>query len=338
MANPLRGDSDQPNTPGVAGFSAVSDGTRGDTRASAKNGVVGGNESTEAIPGGQPGGNGVFGFSTNPNGSGVFGANNSTNPANAPGGSGVFGLTGATGAAGVFGANNAPRGVGVQGNGPDAGVSGFSANGSGVVGSSRQGDAILGNGGIGGNAIHGRGGTFAGLFEGGVSIRGGSLEVTKIGDIGGEISAVSIFAQNKHFRIDHPADPVRKYLIHATIESSEMMNLYSGVVVLDGRGEAEVALPEWFEALNRDFRYQLTCVGSFAPVYIARKIANNGFKIAGGHPGIEVCWQVAGTRHDRWAREHPFAVEVEKQPGENEAIFYRNTSQYKENDAEAVMP
>jgi hypothetical protein len=131
---------------------------------------------------------------------------------------------------------------------------------------------------------------------------------------------------------------MHKYLIHATVESSEMINLYSGVVMLDGNGEAEVALPEWFEALNRDFRYQLTCVGSFAPVYIARKIANHGFKIAGGPPGLEVSWQVTGTRHDPWAREHPFAVEVEKQPREEGATSNRNTCEYEKTEERSVAP
>ena len=172
-------------------------------------------------------------------------------------------------------------------------------------------------------------------------VQGGSLEVTNVKAThvnAGSIDANTIVAHNKSFRIDHPTDPMRKYLIHATIESSEMMNLYSGVVVLDGKGEAEVALPEWFEALNRNFRYQLTCVGSFAPVYIARKIANNAFKIAGGHPGLEVCWQVAGTRHDRWAREHPFAVEVEKQPSEYNATFHENRLGLEKADGEVVVP
>jgi hypothetical protein len=108
---------------------------RGDTQRSGSNGVVGGNESTDPVPSGVPGGNGVFGFSTNPNGSGVFGSNNATSPVNAPGGSGVFGIASAPGAAGVFGANNrTDTGVGVQGNGPKAGVSGFSAIGVGVFG------------------------------------------------------------------------------------------------------------------------------------------------------------------------------------------------------------
>jgi hypothetical protein len=143
MATPLRGESDSSDTPGVAGFSNVSDGARGDSRSSAKNGVVGGNSGTEAVPSGIPGGNGVFGFTANPNASGVFGANNATNPATAPGGSGVFGFTNAPGAAGVFGANNTAHGVGVQGNGPEAGVSGFSTNGAGVLGRSSK-NAVVG--------------------------------------------------------------------------------------------------------------------------------------------------------------------------------------------------
>jgi hypothetical protein len=84
------------------------------------------------------------------------------------------------------------------------------------------------------------------------------------------------------FKIDHPLDPANKYLYHSFVESPDMMNVYNGNVVLDANGEAVVVLPDWFEALNRDFRYQLTCIGGFAPVYIAEEIANNQFKIAGG--------------------------------------------------------
>jgi hypothetical protein len=54
---------------------------------------------------------------------------------NGPAGSGVLGVTLCPGGAGVFGANNAVagnRGVGVQGNGPEAGVSGWSEGGVGV--------------------------------------------------------------------------------------------------------------------------------------------------------------------------------------------------------------
>jgi hypothetical protein len=40
-----------------------------------------------------------------------------------------------------------------------------------------------------------------------------------------------------------------------------MKNLYDGVVRLDGNGEAAVELPQWFDALNQEFRYQLTAIG-----------------------------------------------------------------------------
>ena len=62
---------------------------------------------------------------------------------------------------------------------------------------------------------------------------------------------------------------------------------------MDAAGEAWIEMPEWFDALNRDFRYQLTCIGGFAPVYIAEEIeetAGNQFKIAGGYSGLKVSW------------------------------------------------
>ncbi|MEA3409248.1 MAG: hypothetical protein U9Q95_02760, partial [Candidatus Eisenbacteria bacterium] len=118
------------------------------------------------------------------------------------------------------------------------------------------------------------------------------------------------------FRIDHPLDPANKYLSHSFVESPDMMNVYNGNVVLDSNGEAVVVLPEWFEALNRDFRYQLTCIGGFAPVYVSEELAGNRFSIAGGTPGLKVSWQLTGIRHDRFAEEHRIIVEEEKRPPE----------------------
>jgi hypothetical protein len=91
-----------------------------------------------------------------------------------------------------------------------------------------------------------------------------------------------------------------------------MMNIYDGTVTTDAQGEAVVTLPEWFEALNRDFRYQLTCIGGFAPIYVAQKVQNNVFKIAGGRPEMEVSWQVTGVRHDAWADAHRIPLEQMK--------------------------
>jgi len=130
----------------------------------------------------------------------------------------------------------------------------------------------------------------------------------------------SLTAGTKYFKIDHPLDPAHKYLVHVSVESPDMMNIYNGTVVLDANGEAWVEMPGWFEALNRDFRYQLTCIGGFAPVYIAEKVSGNRFKIGGGTPGLEVSWQVTGIRHDAFAVYNRIPVE-EMKPAE-EIGFY----------------
>jgi hypothetical protein len=115
------------------------------------------------------------------------------------------------------------------------------------------------------------------------------------------------------FKIDHPLDPENKYLYHSFVESPDMMNVYNGNVVLNGSGEARVDLPEWFEALNRDFRYQLTAIGQPGPnLYVAREISGNSFEIAGGEPGLKVSWQVTGIRQDRFAEKNRIPVEEEK--------------------------
>ncbi len=114
------------------------------------------------------------------------------------------------------------------------------------------------------------------------------------------------------FKIDHPLDPANKYLYHSFVESPDMKNIYDGVATLNGSGEAVVEMPAWFDALNRDFRYQLTCIGGFAPVYIADEMSNNRFKIAGGKQGMKVSWQVTGTRQDAWANAHRIPVEQMK--------------------------
>src|SRR5262249_24223543 len=89
--------------------------------------------------------------------------------------------------------------------------------------------------------------------------------------------------------------------------------LYDGIAILDTKGEATVRLPARFEALNTDLRYQLTPIGAPGPdLHIADEVANNRFRIAGGHPGMKVSWQVTGTRQDAWARTHRMPVEETK--------------------------
>jgi hypothetical protein len=118
------------------------------------------------------------------------------------------------------------------------------------------------------------------------------------------------------FKIDHPLDPANKYLYHSFVESPDMMNVYNGNVVTDRHGVATVTLPDYFEALNQDFRYQLTVMGQFAQAIVARKIAHNCFVIRTSKPNVEVSWQVTGIRHDAFADAHRIQVEVEKSPQE----------------------
>lgn len=114
------------------------------------------------------------------------------------------------------------------------------------------------------------------------------------------------------FQIDHPLDPANKYLSHSFVESPDMKNIYDGIVILDVNGEATVQLPDWFGALNKDFRYQLTCVGGYAPVYISEGVHDNKFSIAGGTPNLSVSWQVTGIRQDAYANAHRIPVEEMK--------------------------
>ena len=93
------------------------------------------------------------------------------------------------------------------------------------------------------------------------------LRVNSVEELTATVGAISIpgnlyVGGTKNFRIDHPLDPANKYLFHAAIESSEVLNLYSGNTVLDASGEAVVQLPDWFEVINKDFRYQLTSIGA----------------------------------------------------------------------------
>jgi hypothetical protein len=151
--------------------------------------------------------------------------------------------------------------------------------------------------------------------------------VTLTGDgTGGLLSVVNNVSMNQNlnvhgtitkgggsFKIDHPLDPANKYLSHSFVESPDMMNIYNGNVKLDAHGEAVIQLPDWFDALNRDFRYQLTAIGAPGPnLYVAEEVTNNHFRIAGGKPGMKVSWQVTGVRQDAWANAHRIPVEEEK--------------------------
>jgi hypothetical protein len=99
------------------------------------------------------------------------------------------------------------------------------------------------------------------------------------------------------------------------------MDMYTGTVLVDGDGEATVQLPEWFEALNKDYRYQLTAIGAPSPnLYVAQEVHGHRFQIAGGKPGGKVSWQVTGIRQDAYAQKHRIQVEEEK-PAEEQGFY-----------------
>jgi hypothetical protein len=204
---------------------------------------------------------------------------------------------------GIVGFADGPSGIGVAGeadNGTDAiGVLGVSANGIGVYGST---DSPTG---------------FAGFFNGNVQIAG------------------TLSKAAGSFKIDHPLDPANKYLSHSFVESPDMMNIYNGVAKLDSNGEIWVTMPDWFDTLNRDFRYQLTPIGAPGPnLYIAEEIAGNRFKIAGGKPSSKVSWQVTGVRADPYANAH--RVQVEEDKPANERGHYLSPDLYGAGEEQAI--
>jgi hypothetical protein len=124
------------------------------------------------------------------------------------------------------------------------------------------------------------------------------------------------------FKIDHPLDPANKYLYHSFVESPDMKDMYDGNVTTDEAGMATVTLPDWFEALNRDFRYHLTVIGQFAQAIVASKVANNQFSIRTNKPNVKVSWQVTGIRQDAFANANRIPVEVEKAPADRGRYLY----------------
>jgi len=139
------------------------------------------------------------------------------------------------------------------------------------------------------------------------------------------------------FKIDHPLDPENKFLYHSFVESPDMMNVYNGNVILDGNGEATIELPDYFEALNGDYRYQLTPVGAASPgLYIAQEVENGKFRIAGGTAGVKVSWQVTGIRRDAFAETYRIPTTVEK--NDRERGKYLHPEVFGKDDSMRMSP
>ena len=292
---------------------------------------------------------GVEGFSSS--GVGMWGSSYS--------GLAVIGIS-YTGAA-VMGSSNSN--FGVWGGSLDyIGVSGASDTSTGVDGISRSGDGVVGQSlGIKTYGVRGRcdngygvyGGSKIGYGVVGFSNSGyGVMGFTHSGYaayLGGNVVITGNLQKGGgSFKIDHPLDPANKYLHHSFVESPDMKNVYDGTVILDNKGEAEIELPDWFNALNKDYRYQLTAIGAPGPnLYIAEEISDtstttnyssdssssnqnnnnnsndsSNFKIAGGTSGMKVSWQVTGIRKDPWANANRIRVEEDKPAKERGYYIY----------------
>lgn len=299
------------NGTGVRGISSSGFGVFGssetftavEARSNTGFGVFGSSVTNTGIHGQSNGGTGVFGSSAAGARAGVHALNSGGGIAllaESPNGTGVIAVSSNDLGAGVAGHNlsGGPNGIGVTGQ---------SATGLGVFGASNAGVGVLGQSSFG----------LAGNFQGDVSVSG------------------NLSKASGSFKIDHPLDPANKYLSHSFVESPDMMNIYNGNIALDQNGEAVVKLPEWFQALNKDFRYSLTAIGAPAPnLYIAEEVADNSFKIAGGAAGMRVSWQVTGIRQDPYANKRRIIVEEEKP--ELERNHYLHPDLYNQPEEKSV--
>jgi hypothetical protein len=305
------GNSNIFDSAGNVGIATTSPGATLDVNGSAivednatVNGNLGAGNVTASTISASSSSNTIVGTTTNP-GSQVAAITGNASATGEGGSWGVLGTSSTSAGAGTVGLATGEQASGVYANNTNAnggyGVYALAAGGIAVQGEAdgpgsggsflnySTGDALF---------AYNQSGTYAGFFEGNVDVDG------NLSKAGGS------------FKIDHPLDPANKYLYHSFVESPDMMNIYNGNATTDAQGSAVVTLPEWFETLNRDFRYQLTVMGQFAQAIVASRVANHQFTIKTDKPHVEVSWQVTGIRQDAWANAHRIPVEVAKAPAD----------------------
>jgi hypothetical protein len=265
---------------------------------------------------------------------------------------GVFGQSFSSDSAGVYGTCDDCSGVhgvstnniGVKGDGKIAGVIGFSTDGFGVDAESTNSVGVRGRGrdGVLGIAFS-QSATSAGIVGAGSGIAGGPIGALFVGNVriqsdgpqpGNLAVAGTLSKGGGAFKIDHPLDPENKYLYHSFVESPDMKNIYDGNVVTDEDGNATVELPDYFEALNRDFRYQLTVIGTFAQAIIAAEIKENRFTIKTNAANVKVSWQVTGIRQDAFANKNRIPL-VEAKP-EVERGYYLHPEAFSQPEEKSI--
>ena len=236
-------------------------------------------------------------------------------------GAGIAGFTGTKGNIGVYGISTKGedgfpgffQNLSPVSSDPGPGVRGLA---SGADGNEIVDTGIFARGGGEFIGPHGVIGVSSGNGYGVVALQGEGVRAVLAkgnSEFDGDVSVSGSLSKGSgEFKIDHPLDPENKYLSHSFVESPDMMNIYNGNIVTDAEGEAIVELPHYFEALNRDPRYQLTVIGSPANAYVLQEVQDNTFSIKTSEAGVKVSWQVTGIRQDAFARQHPIVVEEEK--------------------------
>jgi hypothetical protein len=213
-------------------------------------------------------------------------------------------------------------------------VKGRSTSGTGITGYSVTGTGIYGetnnnlNYGIFGKNMATSAQGLLGAGTTGVVGYAGSTPGSYAGYFYGNVNVTGFLSKGGgSFKIDHPLDPRNRFLYHSFVESPDMKNIYDGVITTDERGYAVVHLPEWFEALNKDYRYQLTIIdeadsSDFVQAKVVKGIQGNSFTLRTSAPVVTVSWQVTGIRKDAWAEANRIQVEVEKPAAEKGTCIY----------------
>ena len=279
------------------------------------------------------GGVGVEGYTGVSASAAVFGHTMGTNSLGLKGesrnGTGVVGMSEAAGQYGVWGKNWVGYGAyGVSTSADYSGVGGENTSGAGVSGKSSTGNGVQGESGKWG--VYGKGGStkwgVLGTPNEAVAGISGTGANGSAGYFDGKVQVTGTISKGGgSFKIDHPLDPEHRYLSHSFVESPDMKNIYDGTVVTDDRGFATVTLPEWFDALNRDFRYQLTVLGGgddWVHARVAAEISDNAFRIQTSAPLTKVSWQVTGIRKDPFAEQNRIPVEEVKPDAEQGSYLH----------------
>ncbi len=299
---------------------------------SAGNAIYASSSSNNAVYGTSGTGDGVAGINSGNTGIGVYGQSNSGFGMYALSSSGIAMYGSSSSSIGVNGSSGSNIGVKGESNGSD-GVLGYSTGWIGVhgIGTGGFSTGVQGEGGLTGvsGRATGTGPSLVGVY--GITTNPGFA-----GYFAGDVVVTGNLSKGGgSFKIDHPLDPANKYLYHSFVESPDMMDIYNGIVTLDTDGEATVVLPEWFDALNKDFRYQLTAIGAPGPnLYVAEEIADNQFRIAGGTSGKKVSWQVTGIRKDAYAQKH--RIPVEEMKSERERGYYLHPEAFGQTQEKSI--